>query len=79
VKAGILILISVILINSVMAQKKTYTYLALGDSYTIGNQYLFFENFPYQSVQMLRKKGKSFYAPEIVAKTGWTTDELSAG
>jgi len=79
VKTGILILISVILINSTMAQKKTYTYLALGDSYTIGESVPVFENFPYQSVQMLRKKGKTFYAPEIVAKTGWTTDELSAG
>jgi len=62
-----------------MAQKKTFSYLALGDSYTIGESVPVYENFPYQSVQMLRQKGKSFYAPEIVAKTGWTTDELSAG
>jgi len=79
VKAVLLLLISVILINSSMAQKKTYSYLALGDSYTIGESVPVYENFPYQSVQMLRKKGKVFYAPEIVAKTGWTTDELSAG
>jgi hypothetical protein len=26
---------------------------------------------------LLRKAGFSFYAPEIVAKTGWTTDELN--
>lgn len=34
---------------------KTYTYLALGDSYTIGEQVPLFESFPYQTVQLLRK------------------------
>lgn len=53
-----------------------YTYLALGDSYTIGEQVPVYENFPYQTVQLLRKAGISFHAPEIVAKTGFTTDEL---
>jgi lysophospholipase L1-like esterase len=54
-----------------------YSYLALGDSYTIGEQILFAENFPNQIVQQLRKAGFAFYAAEIIAKTGWTTDELS--
>ena len=54
-----------------------YSYLALGDSYTIGEQVAFAENFPNQTVQELRKQGFAFYAPEIIAKTGWTTDELS--
>lgn len=53
-----------------------YSYLALGDSYTIGETVLLADNFPYQTVQLLREKGISFYAPEIIAKTGWTTDEL---
>ncbi len=53
-----------------------YTYLALGDSYTIGEQVPFAENFPNQTVQILRKSGLAFYAAEIIAKTGWTTDEL---
>jgi lysophospholipase L1-like esterase len=56
-----------------------YSYLALGDSYTIGEGVPVFENFPYQTVQLLRAVGHAFYAPEIVAKTGWTTDELQAG
>jgi lysophospholipase L1-like esterase len=55
------------------------TYLALGDSYTIGEQVPLFESFPYQTVQLLRKKGIACHAPEIIAKTGWTTDELTAG
>ncbi len=61
---------------------KTVTYLALGDSYTIGEQVPLHESFPYQTVQQLRKSaafsGCRVMAPEIVAKTGWTTDELSA-
>ncbi len=58
---------------------KTYTYLALGDSYTIGEQVPFADNYPNQAVQMLRKKGVDFHAAEIVARTGWTTDELQFG
>ena len=54
----------------------SFSYLALGDSYTIGEQVMLAESFPYQAVQLLRKAGKQFAAPEIIAKTGWTTDEL---
>ena len=52
------------------------TYLALGDSYTIGEAIPLPKSFPYQTVQLLRKAGYDFSAPEIVAKTGWTTEEL---
>jgi lysophospholipase L1-like esterase len=53
-----------------------YNYLALGDSYTIGEAVMLHRNFPYQVVQLLRNAGYDFHAPEIIAKTGWTTDEL---
>ena len=53
------------------------TFLALGDSYTIGEQVPLHESFPYQLLQLLRNEGHSYYAPEIIAKTGWTTDELN--
>jgi lysophospholipase L1-like esterase len=53
-----------------------YTYLALGDSYTIGEAVPLNDSFPYQVVQLLRQKDFSFNAPEIIARTGWTTDEL---
>ena len=59
--------------------QRNYTYLALGDSYTIGEAVLLQDSFPYQTVQLLRKKGYKMAAPEIVAKTGWTTGELQAG
>jgi lysophospholipase L1-like esterase len=60
-----------------MHNHKINTYLALGDSYTIGEGLPIHQSFPYQFVQALRKKKHAFAAPEIIAKTGWTTDELS--
>lgn len=57
----------------------THTLLSLGDSYTIGEGLPLYDNFPYQAVQLLRKAGHPFAAPEIIARTGWTTDELATG
>jgi lysophospholipase L1-like esterase len=54
-----------------------YSLLCLGDSYTIGEGLPLYESFPYQLLQLLRKTGYHFHAPEIVAKTGWTTTELA--
>jgi len=73
------LLILLLMQYKIDAQDKALTFLALGDSYTIGESVPIYENFPYQSVQLLRKSGISVHAPEIVAKTGWTTDELMAG
>jgi len=53
-----------------------HTILCLGDSYTIGESVLPAENFPNQTISLLRKDCYAFEDPEIVAKTGWTTDEL---
>jgi lysophospholipase L1-like esterase len=53
-------------------------YLALGDSYTIGESVAVAERFPNQLARVLRAKGLAIAEPEIIAKTGWTTDELSA-
>ena len=59
--------------------QKQRSFLALGDSYTIGESVPIYESFPYQTVQLLRNKGISVHAAEIIAKTSWTTDELMAG
>lgn len=77
-----------------MQQLKTY--LALGDSYTIGEGVFLYESFPYQFIKLQREQnsvsrrqglqpltgladsGLLYCAPEIIAKTGWTTDELDA-
>jgi lysophospholipase L1-like esterase len=59
----------------------SYSYLALGDSYTIGEQVLPGDNFPNQTIKLLNKNadgGYSIIEPEIIATTGWTTDELDA-
>jgi hypothetical protein len=56
------------------------TYLALGDSYTIGEGVGATENFPNQLVQVLKDRYQvEVSTPEIIAVTGWTTDELQAG
>ena len=57
--------------------KHHYSYLALGDSYTIGESVALHESFPYQVVQLLRKAGITIDAPEIIARTGWTSFELA--
>jgi lysophospholipase L1-like esterase len=62
--------------NPAFMQSKSYTYLALGDSYTIGESVPLSKNFPNQTVALLKKAGISIAEPTIIAKTGWTTDEL---
>src|SRR5688572_26972464 len=54
-------------------------YLALGDSYTIGEQVRPEENFPNQAWRLLREAGMQLDQPRIIAVTGWTTDELEEG
>ena len=54
-----------------------HSLLCIGDSYTIGEGLPLHESFPYQLLQLLRKSGYHFHAPEIVAQTGWTTFELA--
>lgn len=51
-------------------------YLALGDSYTIGESVNPHERFPSQLTAQLRARGLAIAEPVIVARTGWTTDEL---
>lgn len=56
-----------------------YIYLALGDSYTIGEQVTASENFPSQVAGMMKNDSVDFQPERIIARTGWTTDELEAG
>ena len=58
---------------------KTHRMLNLGDSYTIGEAVLSAENFPHQLQVQLNNSGIEISTPEIIAKTGWTTDELMKG
>ena len=53
--------------------------LALGDSYTIGEGVAPTERWPVQIATALRAEDTALADPEIIAVTGWTTDELDAG
>ncbi|MBK9655210.1 MAG: SGNH/GDSL hydrolase family protein [Rhodanobacteraceae bacterium] len=53
-------------------------YLALGDSYTIGESVPVAARWPTRLAELLRAEGITLANPEIIARTGWTTDELSA-
>jgi lysophospholipase L1-like esterase len=56
-----------------------YYYLALGDSYTIGEQVPNAGNFPNQVAALMRLNNPGFQEPRIIAKTGWTCAELAQG
>lgn len=52
------------------------SYLALGDSYTMGESISKKHTWPKQLVDSLKKRNIFLSEPRIIAKTGWTTDEL---
>lgn len=52
-------------------------YLALGDSYTIGESVAPSERWPAQLTARLRERSFTFEDPLIIATTGWTTGDLS--
>ena len=51
-------------------------WLALGDSYTIGQSVTVNERYPVQTVDVLRGMDVNMPYPEIIAVTGWTTQDL---
>ncbi len=61
-------------VNTTSSEK--FTYLALGDSYTIGQSVAENERWPNQLVDSLNVKGFNVKKPTIIAKTGWRTDDL---
>ena len=54
------------------------SFLALGDSYTIGEGVPEEGRWPVQLAARLRQRDIAVATPRIIATTGWTTDELSA-
>ena len=58
------------------SQKQPLRYLALGDSYTIGESVKVSERWPDLLVSALAQKGISVSDPRIIATTGWRTDNL---
>lgn len=62
--------------NNDTVMSKQYTWLALGDSYTIGESVSESERFPAQTISLLQKDSLFFSAPQYIATTGWTTQNL---
>lgn len=54
-------------------------YLALGDSYTIGEAVQEADSWPNQLADRIRAAGYKLEDPQIVARSGWTADDLAAG
>ena len=54
----------------------TKSYLALGDSYTIGESVASGDRFPAQTVALLKSHGVLVADPQYIARTGWTTEDL---
>ena len=52
------------------------TYLALGDSYTIGQSVSENERFPAQTTALIKEQGIKIADPVYIATTGWTTEDL---
>jgi lysophospholipase L1-like esterase len=66
-------LLALALLASCTSMNHDARYLALGDSYTIGESVAPADRFPHQLAREL-----NLGDPQIIAKTGWTTDELNA-
>ena len=71
-----ILLFLVLTTTTAMSQTPT-KYLALGDSYTIGESVTENERWPVQLAEALRKKGTIIEDPKIIATTGWRTDNLA--
>ena len=54
------------------------TYLALGDSYTIGEGAAAADRWPTQLAGLLTAQGVALATPDYIARTGWTTAELQS-
>ena len=64
--------------HTMSSSSNSSRFLALGDSYTIGEGVAEEGRWPVQLARKLRADGIVIDDPLIVATTGWTTDELSA-
>lgn len=73
------LLLAGVLAGQTVTQAGSLRFLALGDSYTIGEGVPEAQRWPRQLAQRLRADGVDLADPQIIATTGWTTDELSAG
>jgi lysophospholipase L1-like esterase len=62
--------------KDISSEKDSYKYLALGDSYTIGESVCRNCNYPKQLTDSLNGVLKEKTSVKLIAKTGWTTTDL---
>ena len=62
--------------NFISSNNKSYSFLALGDSYTVGEGVSYEESWPSQFVDYAMERGIDFKNPELIAQTGWKTYDL---
>ncbi|HTJ48491.1 MAG TPA: GDSL-type esterase/lipase family protein [Cyclobacteriaceae bacterium] len=76
------IILLLLLSGNAMAQtlniEEKVKFLALGDSYTIGQSVAVKDRWPVQLIDSIRKRGLTCYDPQIIATTGWRTDNLKS-
>ena len=71
------LLVLILLLIPLQPQRTTLSYLALGDSYTIGESVAPEDRYPAQVMRALCAEGYSCgEQPDIIATTGWTTGDL---
>lgn len=75
----LLLLISSAAVAQSLSIEEKVKFLALGDSYTIGQGVAVTERWPVQLIERLRRdKNLAADEPRIIATTGWRTDQLKA-
>jgi len=62
--------------NQSLTESNNLSFLALGDSYTIGESVSQDQRWPNQMIDLALNKDVLFNQPNIIAKTGWRTEQL---
>ncbi|MGE0590892.1 MAG: SGNH/GDSL hydrolase family protein [Cyclobacteriaceae bacterium] len=79
IRNAIFLLLTILSTTMSAQNSQPLKYLALGDSYTIGESVAENERWPVQLAEQLRAKGFEIDKPRIIATTGWRTDNLKNG
>ena len=67
---------ALLFLGAIENESSPISFLALGDSYTIGESVDSDQRWPLLLADSLRSRGFDVEKPDIIAKTGWTTSDL---